>query len=122
MYIKQESIQQLQNIASVLNVCEYYKLPLKKKGLNYVCSCPLPNHNEKTASFTISPTKNIFKCFGCGEGGGALKLVRELSGLEWKDAVIKLAEIESFELEYEHNMNDNDLKRYNENPDQLCIF
>ena len=48
---------------------------LKKKGINYQACCPF--HNEKTPSFVVSPSKGLFKCFGCGKGGNAVTFVME---------------------------------------------
>lgn len=63
-------------------------LSLKIQGPNYTCSCPF--HNEKTASFVVSPAKNITKCFGCGEGGNAIAFVMKLEQLTFPDAVKKI--------------------------------
>ena len=46
-------------------------VPLKKRGANYLGNCPF--HNEKTPSFTVSPAKGIYKCFGCGASGNSVK-------------------------------------------------
>jgi DNA primase len=62
---------------------------LKKAGKNYSACCPF--HNEKTPSFTVSPDKQFYYCFGCGATGSALKFVMEFDGLEFPDAVEKLA-------------------------------
>ncbi len=62
---------------------------LKKTGKNYSACCPF--HNEKTPSFTVSPDKQFYYCFGCGATGSAVKFVMEFDGLEFPDAVEKLA-------------------------------
>lgn len=62
---------------------------LKKAGKNYSACCPF--HNEKTPSFTVSPDKQFYYCFGCGATGSAVKFVMEFDGLEFPDAVEKLA-------------------------------
>ena len=49
---------------------------LKKRGVNYIGRCPF--HDEKTPSFTVSPIKGIYKCFGCGEGGNSVKFIMEI--------------------------------------------
>lgn len=63
---------------------------LKKSGTNYFGLCPF--HNEKTPSFSVSPDKQIFHCFGCGEGGGVITFVMKAEGLEFPDAVHFLAD------------------------------
>lgn len=62
---------------------------LKKAGKNYSACCPF--HNEKTPSFTVSPDKQFYYCFGCGATGSAVKFVMEFDGLDFPDAVEKLA-------------------------------
>ena len=61
--------------ASILEVCDVLGIKLNR---NYKAICPFADHNEKTASFSISPSKNIFCCFGCGKKGNSITLVQEL--------------------------------------------
>lgn len=63
---------------------------LKKSGTNYFGLCPF--HNEKTPSFSVSPDKQIFHCFGCGAGGGVITFAMKAEGLEFPDAVRFLAD------------------------------
>lgn len=65
------------------------RVKLKKTGKNYSACCPF--HNENTPSFTVSPDKQFYYCFGCGASGSALKFVMEFDGLSFPDAVEKLA-------------------------------
>lgn len=58
---------------------------LKKKGAEYVACCPF--HEEKTPSFNVNPRKQIFKCFGCGEGGNAIDFVMKYDRIEFVDAL-----------------------------------
>lgn len=62
---------------------------LKKAGSSYIGLCPF--HNEKTPSFSVSPRRGIFKCFGCGEGGDVIGFVMKNENLSFFDAVTKLA-------------------------------
>ncbi len=63
---------------------------LKRQGANYFGLCPF--HNEKSASFSVSPDKQIYHCFGCGAGGGVINFVMRAEGLEFRDAVQFLAD------------------------------
>ena len=65
----QSFIQDLLNRVDIVDVVERY-VPLKKAGANFVACCPF--HNEKTPSFTVSPTKQFYHCFGCGAHGNAI--------------------------------------------------
>ena len=62
---------------------------LKKKGREFVACCPF--HDENTPSFNVNPSKQIFKCFGCGEGGNAIDFVMKYDRVEFKDAINILA-------------------------------
>ena len=70
---------------------------LTKTGINYRGLCPF--HNEKSPSFSVSPSKNIFKCFGCGKGGDSLHFVMELENLSFPDAIRYLAQKYKIELD-----------------------
>ena len=72
------------NDTPILEVARKLNLDIKKAGVNHICNCPA--HNEKTASFTISPAKNLCKCFGCGVGGGPVQLVMLSENIPWFDA------------------------------------
>ena len=63
---------------------------LTKKGNSYWGCCPF--HSEKTPSFHVVPDRQMYKCFGCGKGGGAINFVMELENLPFKDAVAVLAQ------------------------------
>lgn len=63
---------------------------LKKAGSSYIGLCPF--HNEKTPSFSVSPRRGIFKCFGCGEGGDVIRFVMKSESLSFYEAVQKLAD------------------------------
>lgn len=65
------------------------QVPLKKAGANYAACCPF--HNEKTPSFTVSPTKQFYHCFGCGAHGSAIGFLMQYSGLEFVEAIKELA-------------------------------
>jgi len=71
-------------------------VPLKKAGANYVACCPF--HSEKSPSFTVSPTKQFFHCFGCGANGDAITFIRKHQGLDFIEAVEQLAGALGIEL------------------------
>jgi len=81
--------QDLLHRVDVVDVIERY-VPLKKGGSNYVACCPF--HSEKTPSFTVSPTKQFYHCFGCGAHGNAISFLMEHQGLGYVEAVKDLAE------------------------------
>ena len=70
---------------------------LKRRGTNLLGLCPF--HNEKTPSFTVSPTKNIFKCFGCGIAGDPIKFVMEHENFSYPEALRYLANKYGIEIE-----------------------
>ncbi len=70
---------------------------LKKRGANYIGHCPF--HNEKTPSFTVSATKGIYKCFGCGKGGNSVSFVMEHEHYSYPEALKYLAEKYNIEIE-----------------------
>jgi DNA primase len=81
--------QELLHRVDIVDVIERY-VPLKKGGTNYLACCPF--HSEKTPSFTVSPTKQFYHCFGCGVHGNAISFLMEYQGLGYVDAVKDLAE------------------------------
>jgi len=81
-----DQVIQESNIADVLS--EY--IPLKKAGANFKTNCPF--HQEKTASFMVSPDKQIFHCFGCGEGGNVASFIMKYERIEFPQAIERLAE------------------------------
>jgi len=86
--ISQKSIQEVLATAQVQDIVEDF-VALKRRGVNMLGLCPF--HDEKTPSFTVSPTKNIYKCFGCGKGGGAVQFLMEHDSLSFPEAIRNLA-------------------------------
>jgi DNA primase len=72
-------------------------VPLKRSGRNFKGLCPF--HPEKTPSFMVNPERNIYHCFGCGEGGDALSFVMKMEGLEFREALERLARKAGVDLE-----------------------
>lgn len=86
--------------ADIVDVINRY-VPLKKAGRNFVACCPF--HKEKTPSFSVSATKQIFKCFGCGESGNVVSFIMKYEGLEFPDAVRRLAAIVGMDVPEERS-------------------
>src|SRR5512145_2672527 len=81
--------QDLLNRVDIVDVVQRY-VQLRKAGANYVGLCPF--HNEKTPSFSVSPTRQTYHCFGCGVHGNAIGFLMEYSGMGFLDAVRDLAQ------------------------------
>jgi len=71
-------------------------VPLKRAGANFTACCPF--HNEKTPSFMVSPSKQIFKCFGCGKGGNVITFMQEIERIDFWDAAKELAKQANIDL------------------------
>lgn len=72
----------------LVEVVQSYGIKLKKAGKEYKALCPF--HSEDTASFTITPSKNLYRCMGCGAGGDSITFVREMEGVGFRQAVMRL--------------------------------
>ncbi len=81
--------EELRNQADIVRIVSDY-VSLKKKGRDWAACCPF--HNEKTPSFYVSPSKQIYKCFGCSKGGGVFDFVMEIEGCSFPEAVRIVAE------------------------------
>jgi len=86
--IPEQFIQDLLNRVDIVDVINK-SVPLKKAGANYQACCPF--HNEKSPSFTVSPTKQFYHCFGCGAHGTAIGFLMEYTGLSFVEAIHELA-------------------------------
>jgi DNA primase len=87
--------QELLHRVDIVDVIERH-VPLKKGGANYSACCPF--HSEKSPSFTVSPTKQFYHCFGCGAHGNAVSFLMEYSGLGYVDAIKDLADSTGMKL------------------------
>lgn len=94
--ISQNTIQEITNKTSILDVVGDF-VKLKKRGANYLGLCPF--HNEKTPSFTVSPSKEIYKCFGCGKSGNSISFIMEHEKATYVDALKWLANKYGIEVE-----------------------
>jgi DNA primase len=94
--ISQNTIQQILSRIDILEVIGGF-IRLKRRGTNYLGLCPF--HNEKTPSFTVSPAKEIFKCFGCGKSGNTISFIMEHEKLSYVEALRWLANKYNVEIE-----------------------
>ena len=86
--ISQETIQQIVSRIDIIEIINSF-VKLKKRGVNYIGLCPF--HNEKTPSFTVSPSKEIYKCFGCGRSGNTISFLMEHEKYSYVEALRWLA-------------------------------
>lgn len=94
--ITQQTIQQIQSRIDVVEVVGSF-VKLKKRGVNYIGLCPF--HNEKSPSFSVSPTKEIYKCFGCGKSGNSISFLMEHEKYSYVEALRWLANKYNVEIE-----------------------
>jgi len=88
MYISDEIKEDIKDRIDIVAFISRY-VTIKKQGRNFVGCCPF--HTEKTGSFTVSPEKQIYHCFGCGSGGDVIKFLLEFSGRPFPLVMIDLA-------------------------------
>ena len=106
--ISRQSIDAVINASAIDEVVGDY-IALKKRGANLLGRCPF--HDEKTPSFTVSPSKGIYKCFGCGKAGNSVSFLMEHDSLSFADAIRKLASKYNIVLEEDNAVNS---EAYNE--------
>ena len=115
--IDHSTIERILDAAQIVDVVQEF-VPLKKRGVNLLGLCPF--HNEKTPSFTVSPSKGIFKCFGCGKGGNSVNFIMEHEHLSYPEALKYLATKYHIEIE-EKELTKEDLEKQNERESMLVI-
>ena len=108
--IDRETVQRILDSANIVEVVSDF-VSLKKRGANYIGLCPF--HNERTPSFSVSPSKGICKCFSCGKGGSAVGFVMELEQMSYNEALRYLAkkyhiEIKETEVSPEERQRESD--------------
>ncbi|MCE7041967.1 DNA primase [Dyadobacter sp. CY312] len=103
MRINPETVDRIKQTADIVEVVGDF-VSLKKKGANYSACCPF--HNEKTPSFNVNPVRQIYKCFGCGAAGDAIKFVMDVDGIGYGEALRYLADKYGIEIEEEEVTNE----------------
>ncbi len=115
--IDRSTIERILDASQIVDVVQDF-LPLKKRGVNYLGLCPF--HNEKTPSFTVSPAKEIFKCFGCGKVGNSVNFVMEHEHLTYPEALKYLARKYHIEI-VEKELSQEEIEKQNERESLLVI-
>lgn len=115
--IDHNTIQRIIDTAEIIEVVQDF-VNLKKRGVNYLGLCPF--HNEKTPSFTVSPAKGIYKCFGCGKGGNAVNFIMEHEHLSYPDALKYLAKKYNIEV-VEKELTAEEIQQQNERDSLLVV-
>ncbi|MEN8194707.1 MAG: DNA primase, partial [Bacteroidota bacterium] len=98
MRIPEAQIDQIRDSADVVDIISGY-VQLRKRGKNYIGLCPF--HHEKTPSFTVSPEKQIFHCFGCHAGGNIFKFLMDYKNISFVESVEEVAEYLGIKIEQE---------------------
>jgi DNA primase len=115
--IEHNTVEKILDAANIVDVVQEY-VPLKKRGVNLLGLCPF--HNEKTPSFTVSPSKGIFKCFGCGKGGNSVNFIMEHEHLSYPEALKHLAKKYHIEVE-EKEASEEEVLKQNERESMLVV-
>jgi DNA primase len=115
--IEHATIEKILDAAQIVDVVQEF-VPLKKRGVNLLGLCPF--HNEKTPSFTVSPSKGIFKCFGCGKGGNSVNFIMEHEHMSYPEALKYLARKYHIEIE-ERELTKEDIEKQNERESMLVV-
>jgi len=115
--IDQHTVDKILAAADIVEVVKEY-VTLRKRGVNYLGLCPF--HNEKTPSFTVSQSKGIFKCFGCGKGGNVVNFIMEHERLNYVEALKFLAKKYHIEIE-EKEVTPEEIEKRNERESLMVI-
>lgn len=115
--IDRQTIERILDAAQIVDVVQEF-VPLKKRGVNYLGLCPF--HNEKTPSFTVSPSKEIFKCFGCGKVGNSVNFIMEHEHLTYPEALRYLAKKYHIEVT-EKERTPEEIEKQNERESLLVV-
>ncbi len=98
--VSQSTLEQIRAANDIVDIIGAH-VSLKRNGANFVCLCPF--HKEKSPSFNVNPSRQIFRCFGCGKGGDVFAFVKEYENLDFMDAVRRLAERARIPLEMDND-------------------
>ena len=113
--IDRETVDRIYATANIVDIIGDY-VTLKRKGVNYQACCPF--HNEKTPSFVVSPSKGVYKCFGCGKGGNAVTFLMEHENITYPEALKMVAKRYGIEVR-EKELTEEEVRR---NDDRESMF
>lgn len=113
--IDRETVDRIYAAANIVDIIGEY-VTLRRKGVNYQACCPF--HNEKTPSFVVSPSKGVYKCFGCGKGGNAVTFLMEHENLSYPEALKMVARKYGIEVR-EKELSEEEVRR---NDDRESMF
>ena len=108
--IDRDTIDRIYAAADIVEVINDY-VTLKRKGVNYQACCPF--HNEKTPSFVVSPSKGLYKCFGCGKGGNAVSFVMEHENITYPEALKIVAKKYGIEIKEREETEEDKIRNNN---------
>ena len=115
--IDKATIDRIYAAADIVEVVSDF-VSLRKKGVNYQACCPF--HNEKTPSFVVSPTKGLYKCFGCGKGGNAVTFVMEHEGMSYVEALKYVAKKYGIEVT-ERTLTEEEVRRNDDRESMMVL-
>ncbi len=115
--IDQLTIDRIFAAADIVDVVSDF-VPLRRQGANYQACCPF--HSEKTPSFVVSPSKGVFKCFGCGKGGNAVSFVMEHENMSYVDALKYLGR--KYNIEVHEKERTPEEQRQNDNRESMMVL
>ncbi len=115
--IDHATIERILDAAEITDVISDF-VTLRKRGVNQLGLCPF--HNEKTPSFTVSPAKGIFKCFGCGKGGNAVNFIMEHENLSYPEALKWLAKKYHIDI-VEEEQTDEQIQQKNDRESMMIV-
>ena len=115
--ISKETIQQIQSRIDIVEIVGSF-VRLKKRGANYLGLCPF--HNEKSPSFTVSPAKEIYKCFGCGKSGNTISFLMDLEKYSYVEALRWLAN--KYDVQIEETETSPEARLQQQSADSLYII
>ncbi|MBD2701110.1 DNA primase [Spirosoma sp. BT702] len=118
MRIPEETVERIRQASDILEVINDF-VSLKKRGTNYIACCPF--HNEKSPSFNVNPSRQIYKCFGCGKAGDAVRFVMDIENIGYGEALRYLAKKYGVEIE-EQEQTPEEFLRQNERESLLIVL
>lgn len=115
--IDRQTVDRIYAAANIVEIIGDY-VTLKKKGVNYQACCPF--HQEKTPSFVVSPSKGVYKCFGCGKGGNAVTFIMEQESISYPEALKVVAKRYGITVE-ERELTQEDVERNNNRESMFAL-